>query len=108
MDLHVAGALELLENQIIHPALSLDEGRGENGEAASFLDVAGGSEELSRPGERLRIDASAHDASLVWLQIIVAARHAGDRIEQDDDIFSQFHEALGPFRRRPRRPARAG
>jgi hypothetical protein len=32
------------------------------------------------------------------LEIVVAARHAGDRIEQDHDIFFEFHEAFGAFR----------
>ena len=44
--LHVAGALELLEDHLIHPAARVDEARGDDREAAAVLDLAGGAEEL--------------------------------------------------------------
>ncbi len=50
VDLHVAGALEFLKNEIVHAAVGLDEGRGEDGEAAALLHVARGAEEFTRLG----------------------------------------------------------
>ncbi len=97
MHLHVASALELLEDQVIHPALGFDERRCHDGKASAFLDVASRAEEFPRPCERLGIDAAAHDAAFVWLEIVVASGHSRDGIEQDDDIFSQFDETFGPF-----------
>src|SRR6185312_15995645 len=44
----VAGSLELLEDHLVHAAAGIDEGGGENGQAAAFLDVAGGAKEPLR------------------------------------------------------------
>src|SRR5207244_11453800 len=46
MDLHVARALELLEDHLVHPAPRIDQRGADDGEAAAVLDVAGGAEEL--------------------------------------------------------------
>ncbi len=48
VDLHVAGALELLEDDLVHPAAGVDQRGGDDGEAAAVLDVARGAEELLR------------------------------------------------------------
>ena len=93
--LHVAGAFELLEDEVIHTALGFDEGGAEDGEAAAFFGIAGGSEEFAGFGESLGIDAAAHGAAFSGLEIVVGAGHAGDGIEEDDDITSEFDEALG-------------
>ena len=45
-DLHVAGALELLEDDLVHARAGVDQRRGEDGERAAELDVAGRAEEL--------------------------------------------------------------
>src|SRR5262249_45719541 len=45
VDLHVAGALELLEDDLVHPAAGVDQRGPEDGEAPALLDVAGGAEE---------------------------------------------------------------
>ena len=58
-ELHVPGALELLEDHLVHAAAGLDEGGGEDGEAAALLDVAGGAEELLGRVERAGVDAAA-------------------------------------------------
>ncbi len=75
--------------------LRLDERGGEDGEAAAFLGIARGAEEFLRLDQRLGIDAAGHDAAFVRLQVVVAARKAGDGIEQDDDVLAELDEALG-------------
>ena len=60
-DLHVAGALELLEDHLVHLRAALDEGGGEDGQRAAVLDVAGGAEELLRRVERRRVDTTGQD-----------------------------------------------
>src|ERR1700733_9952246 len=44
-DFHVAGALELFEDDFVHTRAGIDEGAGDDGERATFFDVAGRSEE---------------------------------------------------------------
>jgi hypothetical protein len=45
VDLHVPRALELLEDDVVHAGAGVDERRGQDGERASLLHVAGGAEE---------------------------------------------------------------
>ena len=95
MDLHVSGALVFLEDEVVHAALRLDERGGENGEAATFLEVARRTEEFLGLRKRLGIDAAAHRAAaFVRLEVVVAAGEAGDAVEQDHDILAGLDEAL--------------
>src|SRR5919107_594476 len=47
--LRVAGALELLEDHLVHARTRVDQRRGDDGERAALLDVARGAEEALRP-----------------------------------------------------------
>ncbi len=58
MDFAVAGALELLVDHVVHLRARVDEGGGEDREAAAFLDIARGAEEALRPLQRVRVDAA--------------------------------------------------
>src|SRR5262245_57725524 len=49
VDLHVAGALEFLEDHLVHPAAGVDERGAHDGEATAVLDVARRAEEFLRP-----------------------------------------------------------
>ena len=62
VQLHIAGALVFLEDQVVHAAVRLDERGGEDGEAAAFLGIARGAEEFLRLDQRLGIDAAGHGA----------------------------------------------
>ncbi len=42
---HVAGSLELFEDDFVHAGAGIDEGGGDDGERAAFLNVAGRAEE---------------------------------------------------------------
>ena len=44
-ELHVPGALELLEDDLVHLGPGLHQGGGENGERPTLFDVPGGAEE---------------------------------------------------------------
>src|SRR3546814_5574765 len=63
--LHVAGALELLEDHLVHAAPGLDESGGEDGEAAALLDVAGGADELLGRVERRSEEHTSEPQSLM-------------------------------------------
>jgi hypothetical protein len=45
VDFHVAGALELLVDHVVHAAAGVDQGGGDDGQRAAFLDVARRTEE---------------------------------------------------------------
>ena len=94
VELHVSSAFELLENEVVHAAVGLDERSTKNGETATLFGIAGGTEEFSRLGEGFGIDASTHCAAFSRLEIIVGPGHAGDRIEKDNHVAAEFHEAL--------------
>src|SRR6185437_13787171 len=48
-DLHVAGAFELFEDDLVHAAAGLDQRGGDDGERTALFDVAGRAEEALRP-----------------------------------------------------------
>src|SRR4051812_543525 len=55
---HVARALELLENDIVHTRAGIDEGSGENREASSLFEVSGRPEKALRLVQSVRIDTT--------------------------------------------------
>src|SRR5574344_2355566 len=58
VELHVAGALELLEDDLVHAAAGVDERRAEDGQTAAALDVARRTEETLRLLERRGLDTT--------------------------------------------------
>ena len=48
VDLHVAGAFELLIDNVVQAATGIDEASGQDSETAAVLDFARGAEELAR------------------------------------------------------------
>ena len=58
MDLHVSGAFELLENDLVHPASRVYEGGGHDGERTAFLNVSGCPEESLGFVERVGVHAA--------------------------------------------------
>src|SRR5690606_8460520 len=58
VDLHVAGALELLVDHVVHARAGVDQRGGDDGQRAAFLDVAGGAEEALRPVQGVGVDAA--------------------------------------------------
>ena len=58
VDLAVAGALEFLVDDVVHLGAGVDQGRGEDREAAALFDVARRAEEAFRTLQGIRIDAT--------------------------------------------------
>src|SRR5262249_9117950 len=60
-DLGVAGALELLEDHLVHARAGVDERGADDGQRAALLAVAGRAEEPLGPVERVGVDAAGED-----------------------------------------------
>ena len=58
VDFHVARALEFLEDNLVHSASGLDEGRGDDGETPPLLHVSGGAEKALRLVEGVGVHAT--------------------------------------------------
>src|SRR5262245_59908995 len=63
VELHVARALELLEDDVVHPRAGLDELRSADGQRAALLHGAGGAEKAAGTLERGGVDAARHGPS---------------------------------------------
>src|SRR5438309_2651242 len=96
-DLRVAGALELLEDHLVHLRAGIDEGGGDDRERAALLDVPRRAEEALRPLQRVGVDAAGQHLARGGHDRVVGAAQAGDRIEQDDDVLLVLDETLGLF-----------
>ena len=94
-ELHVAGALELLENEVVHAAVGLDEGGRHDGERSGLLGVARGGEELAGDLHGAGVHAAAHGAAATALRVVERAADAGERVHEDEDILPLLDEALG-------------
>ena len=97
LDFQIPRAFELLKNHFVHLAVRLDERGGENGEAAAFLTLAGGTEELAHELERLVVHAAGTAGPLAAAQGIIAPGETGEAVEQDNNIAPVLTEALGAF-----------
>jgi hypothetical protein len=95
VDLHVAGALELLEDHVVHARAGVDERGGDDGERAALLDVARRAEEALRPLQGVAVHAAREHLARRRHHGVVGAREARDRVEQDDDVLLVLDEALG-------------
>ena len=62
-ELHVAGALELLEDDVVHAAAGLDQHAGDDGERTGLLGAAGGGEELAGFLEGAHVEAAGAGAA---------------------------------------------
>src|SRR5208337_4587206 len=94
-DFHVAGALELFEDDFVHAGAGVDEGGCDDGERAAFLDVAGRAEEALGPLQSVGVNAAREDFAGGRNDGVVGARQAGDGVEQNDDVALVLDEALG-------------
>src|SRR5207249_8619779 len=93
--LHVTGALELLEDDVVHPGTRVDEGGGHDGERAAFLDIAGGREETPWPLQRIGVETSGQHLARRGNDRVVGAGNAGDGVEEDHHVTLVLHQSLG-------------
>src|SRR5207249_2608657 len=61
MDFEVAGALELLEDDLVHARAGVDERRRHDRQRSAFLDVSRGAEEALGPLQGVAVDAARED-----------------------------------------------
>ena len=97
VQLHVAGALELLEDHFVHAAAGVDQGGGQDRQAAAFLELAGGAEEALRLLHGVGVETAGEELAAGRGLGVVGPGQAGDRIEQDDDVLAVLDHALGLF-----------
>ena len=95
MELHVPGALELLEDDVVHPGARLDQDRPHDRERPTLLELTGGPEEGARHLEGAAVDAAGHGASSRAQLVVVRARHAREGVEEDEHVPLLEHQALG-------------
>jgi hypothetical protein len=95
VDFHVARALELLEDDVVHARAGVDQRRRDDRERAALLDVARRAEEALRPLQRVRVDAARQHLARRRHHGVVGARETRDRVEQDHDVALVLDEALG-------------
>src|SRR5207247_8316423 len=78
-ELTVAGALELLIDDVVHARAGIDEARSDDRERAALLDVPGSAEEALRRVEGDRVDAARERPAGRREGKVVRAREARDR-----------------------------
>src|SRR5499427_5885568 len=69
--LHVAGALELLEDDLVHPGAGLDQGRGQDGQRAAVLDIAGRAEKPLGRVQRGGVHATGQYAATGGRRVVI-------------------------------------
>ncbi len=94
-EFHVAGALELLKDEVVHAAAGLDQHRGDDRQAAAVLDLSRRAEHLLGVLQRPNVEAAGHRSPTGTDEIVEGATEAGERIEQDEHVFAELQMALG-------------
>ena len=72
--LHVAGALELLKDEVVHARAGLDQRGGHDGEGATLVKDAGAAEKAARRVHGPAVDAAAHGSAAVADAFVVGTR----------------------------------
>src|SRR5450830_748246 len=99
-DFAVPGALELLEDDVVHPAAGVDEARGDDRERAAPLVIPRAAKEAAGLLHRTGINSTRENTAASALLVVVRAAHARDRIAEDDGVVADLDEALGPLEAR--------
>ena len=96
-EFHVAGALELLEDHVVHPRAGVHERGADDGERAALLDGAGAAEEPLRAAQCAGFEAARHRPALPGEHGVVRPREPRNRVEKHDHIASALDEPLRFF-----------
>ena len=99
VQLHVARALELLVDHVVHAAAGIDQAGGDDGQAAAFFDVARRAKEALGRIQGRRVETAGQRAAAGRHDQVVGARQARDAVQQDDDVAAGFDQPLGAFQR---------
>ena len=98
-ELRVAGALELLVDDVVHARAGVHEAGGDDRERAALLDLPRGPEEPLGRIERDRVDAARQRPAAGREREVVGARQTGDRVQQDHDVTAGLDLALRDLER---------
>src|SRR5439155_834261 len=105
-ELPVAGALELLEDHLIHAAPGVYQAGGDDCQAAPVFDVPRGAEQPLRRVEGDWIDAAGEGPAGLWRRYDEATLAPADRRDEIDDArgevvdaFLEMHHLVGKDRR---------
>src|SRR6266540_827418 len=93
--LHVPGALELLEDHLVHARAGVDQRRRQDGERAALLQVPRRAEEALGRVQGRGVDAAGEDLAARRCGQVVGAGQAGDAVEQHDHVTAVLDHALG-------------
>ena len=97
MQFHIARALKLLVDHIIHARAGINEAGGNNRKRAAVLDVTGGTKEAFGRIERHGVNATGEGAT-TWGHIkIVGPGEASDRVHENDHILTTLNETFRAF-----------
>src|SRR5215217_721162 len=96
-DLHVPGALELLEDDLVHPRPGVDERGGQDGQRPALLQVAGGPEEPLGRVQGRGVDSTGEDLAAGRGGQVVGPRQPGDAVQQHDHVAPVLDQPLGPL-----------
>src|SRR4029450_6290816 len=77
-DFAVAGALELLEDDLVHLRSGVDQRGGDDGKRPAFLDVARGAEEALWTLQRIGVDTARQHLARARNDSVVGSAEAGD------------------------------
>ena len=91
--LHVARPLELLEDQFVHAAARIDQGRADDGQRAAFLEQPGGGKELLGDVQGFDVHAAAHGAAGVADPLVERPGQSGDRIQEQKHVLAHLGQA---------------
>ena len=90
MQLHVARALELLVDHVVHAAAGIDKAGGDDGEAAALFRIACGAKETLRRIQRNRINAAGEGTTAGRHPQVVRAGQPGEAVQEDDYVLAAF------------------
>ncbi len=79
-DFHVAGALELFEDDLVHARAGIDQRGGDDGERATLFNVAGRAEEAFGALQGVGVDAARQHLARWRHDGVVGPRQAGNRV----------------------------
>jgi hypothetical protein len=87
VDLHVAGAFELLENDFVHPRTGVHESGGQDRQGSTFLNVARRAKEAFGLMQGVGVDAAGQDLAGMRLDGVVSA---GKRVMESSRMTTSF------------------
>ena len=97
VQLHVGGALELLEDDVVQAAAGLDQRGAEQRQAAAVLDVARRPEEALGLVEAVGVEAAGERLAARGAGQVIGAGQARQAVQQHERLLPLFREPFGPF-----------